>query len=620
MPTSGGASPADSIRREHSAPGRWRRRRASHLSIALALLAIQAGLLAHLAERYSPTVDEIGHLAAGLFTWEFGGFDLFRVNPPLVRTIATCPVWFVGPETDWSAYRSGLTERPEWALGRDLMRANGERSFRYFTWARWTLIPLGLLGGAVCYRWAGELYGAPAGLTALALWCFSPTVLAYGALITPDLGAAAAGAAAGYTFWRWLRKPGGVGAVLAGVALGLVLLTKMTWIVLFPLWPLLWVAWWMTERRELRIKGRGPQLRGGGTVAIDDHPSARSRPGGVAAILTLGLYILNAGYGFDGTFQPLGDYRFVSRTLSGRELADHEIKEGGNRFIGSWLARVPVPLPRDYVTGMDLQKREFERGKWSYLRGEWRHGGWWWYYLYAAAVKEPLGTWCLAGMALIAAWKAPTGGRPGRDALVLLAPGLVLFVFVSTQTGFNRYLRYVLPTFPFGIIWASQAVRLAMVHRGWALPVCGALLWSVGSSLWVYPHSLSYFNETVGGPARGHEHLADANVDWGQDLFELRDWLAAHPEAAPVGVACQAFVPLDLLGLEFGSVPDAPEPGWFIVSRHDRHRRDGRYRYFDRLEPVDRIGQSMDVYHVTPDDVARLQFERRNVPDGMRSG
>ena len=38
---------------------------------------------------------------------------------------------------------------------------------------------------------------------------------------------------------------------------------------------------------------------------------------------------------------------------------------------------------------------------------------------------------------------------------------------------------------------------------------------AVGSSLAIYPHSLSYFNELAGGPTKGHYHLIDSNIDWG---------------------------------------------------------------------------------------------------------
>ncbi len=47
------------------------------------------------------------------------------------------------------------------------------------------------------------------------------------------------------------------------------------------------------------------------------------------------------------------------------------------------------------------------------------------------------------------------------------------------------------------------------------------MVWFVAGSLWIYPHSLSYFNELVGGPTRGPRHLLGSNVDWGQDLRYL---------------------------------------------------------------------------------------------------
>jgi hypothetical protein len=50
--------------------------------------------------------------------------------------------------------------------------------------------------------------------------------------------------------------------------------------------------------------------------------------------------------------------------------------------------------------------------------------------------------------------------------MVLLAPLAVILALVSSQTGFNHHLRYVLPIFPFAFIWASKVARAA--GFGWA--------------------------------------------------------------------------------------------------------------------------------------------------------
>ena len=64
----------------------------------------------------------------------------------------------------------------------------------------------------------------------------------------------------------------------------------------------------------------------------------------------------------------------------------------------------------------------------------------------------------------------------------------------------------------------GRSLSLWRTHHFDHLAALILLLWSITSSLWIYPHSLSYFNETIGGPLNGPEHLLGSNVDWGQDL------------------------------------------------------------------------------------------------------
>ena len=141
--------------------------------------------------------------------------------------------------------------------------------------------------------------------------------------------------------------------------------------------------------------------------------------------------------------------------------------------------------------------------------------------------------------------------------MVLLVPACAVLIFVSMQTGFSHHLRYVLPIAPFTFIWMSKLAHvfgsegrdtltpdgsheeIGVPRQTWLMrcAVAGALGWSVISSLSVYPHTLSYFNELAGGPKGGHWHLGNSNVDWGQDLFYLKDWYDEHPEARPLQLA-----------------------------------------------------------------------------------
>lgn len=149
------------------------------------------------------------------------------------------------------------------------------------------------------------------------------------------------------------------------------------------------------------------------------------------------------------------------------------------------------------------------------------------------------------------------------------------------------------------------------MHRAIACVAAGALAWSVGSSLYYYPHSLSYFNELVGGPTGGIYHLASSNTDWGQDLFCLKRWLDKHPEAQPLHLGWEVS-PVDprAVGINYTLPPkDRPEPGWYAMSVNQLHRRDHAYDYFLSFEPVAMAGYSIYIYHVTLEEANRVRWE-----------
>ena len=215
------------------------------------LLAIHAGLLAYGAVVHSPTYNEPAHLVAGISYWQFGRFDVYCVNPPLVRMVAAIPVLLAGCQTDWTSFSGGPVRRSESAIASNFCTANGDRTIWLMTIARWGCIPFSLLGGYICFRWGRELYGSAAGLLSLTLWCFCPNIIAHGQLITCDAAAAACGVAACYTFWHWLKSPTWWNTISSGLVLGIAELTKTTLVILYPLWPLLWLIYRWPDRRGM---------------------------------------------------------------------------------------------------------------------------------------------------------------------------------------------------------------------------------------------------------------------------------------------------------------------------------------------------------------------------------
>jgi hypothetical protein len=85
-------------------------------------------------------------------------------------------------------------------------------------------------------------------------------------------------------------------------------------------------------------------------------------------------------------------------------------------------------------------------------------------------LKIPLGTWGLGILALVF---SVTARKPKKtentknninwiDEMILLFPSVILLIFVSSQTGFSRHFRYVLPAFPFFFIGISKIAEISM--------------------------------------------------------------------------------------------------------------------------------------------------------------
>jgi hypothetical protein len=604
----------------------------------LAALALaHAALVVHASWRSSPTIDEFAHVPAGVATWQTGTFALYHHNPPLAKLLAALPVLASHPAVDyggsWARARARGEPVSQVEFGGDFMRANAARYFELFRRARLPSVLLSLAGLALVFRCARGFWGDRAGLFAATLWAFEPNLIAHAGLATTDLAATV------LFFWaldalrRARENPSARRIAWAGAAAGLALLTKFTALVLVPVGIVLALLPSIQAPRRRRL----------------------------LFVPLIALALLNLGYLFDGTGQALGSFPFLSPALtkprSGGVVPHREARfyqmlyeQRQNRFEGSFLGPLPVPLPREYLLGLDEQAFEANPGLpgGGYavaLRGEIRRGGWWWYDLYALLVKLPLALPFLVILAAIAAALVPGARRSIAGELFWAAPAAALVVVMSAMTGLDIGVRYDLPMLPFlfvGMARVAQPAALAWMGRAGRAAIAGALVWMVVGTLRVHPHELSYFNEIAGGPRGGPRHLLDSNIDWGQDLLELRRVLERKGLTGPIGLAYFGAVDPGLAGLSWRVPPRDPRvvppghavpsdtptlvPGVYAVSvnflyglPHRVLGPDGAsvasdenaFAYFRALRPWARAGYSIEVFRVGPEQAARIEDEWR---------
>ena len=598
-----------------------------HFWFAL-LLVIHTGLATHSLWQKSVTIDEYAHLPAGFSYLQTGTFALYHQNPPLVKILAALPPLAAGAKVDYAHSWLETSPPSRWLFGDDFQAANPTRTtdggtIRYhelFNLARLVIVALSCIGAWLIFKWGTEVYGTTGGLIAASVWCLSPNVLAHARFVTTDLAAAVAFVAALYALWCWSERGGFWRCVVAGFVLGLAQLTKFTSLLLYPLGFVLVLIW---------------HFRNDGSHRGELIPKLT----GWIATVGISVVIINAGYLGEGSFRRLGEFEFLSRTLTVPQrttevdgavapVGENRVKsrraERSNRFGDSMLGALPVPLPYHYVAGFDEQKWESEteirsngqrKGYPVFLNGELRRTGWWYYYAACIAYKVPLFTltWlCLAtGLALA---RKPAMGI-GRDGTFALS-ALFILIAMSAGSDINLGLRYVLPLWPFLCLWIG---RLGTLPRRSAkiVLVAVAVLGLIPVAA-IHPHYLSYFNAIGGGPVGGRHRLIDSNLDWGQDLVALKRlmdregieniWLAYFGNEDPATV-----------GIDF-ALPRGPQPGWnavsvnYVMGLPFSHIRDGRgnrvrlerplFVGYQKFEPVARAGYSIDLYYLTAEDIS----------------
>nr|WP_241266867.1 phospholipid carrier-dependent glycosyltransferase [Streptomyces scabichelini] len=513
------------------------------------------------AVEQTPTIDEPVYVGAAEVYLEQHSLRYNPEHPPLGKLVIAAGLAFTDVHLD-PAFTGDQT-----ALGRHLLYESGNDPWRVMLFARLPMIVLTLLFGLVVFAFARDLAGPVGGLAALALYAFSPDVIAHGSLATLDVPAAGFLLTSVWLLWRARGRPV-LYLPLAGLALGAALATRMNTLVAVPVLLLLAVLSFWSARRTRGLGRRGTlRLVAYGVVAA----------AGVALVAVAVVW---------ATYLAV-DPRLPWPTP--RNVPDIRGKRG---LLTAWL-----PLPEPYRDGMRIQFGiEYSTKGGGFLFGR-RYFGALWYYLPAAVlVKTPLGMlalWAAGGIALLTVRRL----RPAAP-YVLVLPAVLFAMLLEGSRGFG--VRYVIfmPMF-----LAVAAAGVLAFRRRWAYGVTAALVVFVAvSSLRTYPYYLPYSNEAFGGPSKTHLRLHDSNVDWGQDLGRLADrlrqrypdqrvWLVYKGSGVPAYYGIDARDP-------FKAKPDDVR-GLFVVSNSAVAKAEPGgplEALIESSRPIDEVGHSITIF------------------------
>ncbi|WP_373302336.1 phospholipid carrier-dependent glycosyltransferase [Streptomyces flaveus] len=529
--------------------------------VVAVLLGQMAAAMITTAVQQTPTIDEPVYVGTAEVYLAQRDLRFNPEHPPLGKLIIASGLAFTDVHLD-PDFTGDQT-----ALGRHVLYESGNDPWRVMLFARLPMIALTLLFGLVVFAFARDLVGAAGGVAALALYAFSPDVIAHGSLATLDVPAA------GFlltSVWLLRRARGQPLRYLplAGLALGAALATRMNTLAAAPVLLLLAAVSYWSARRT-------PGLDRRGTLRLIAYSALAA-----AGVALVAVAVVWATYLAVDPRPPW---------TTPRNVPDIRGKRG---LVTAWL-----PVPEPYRDGMRIQFGiEYSTKGGGFLFGR-RYFGSLWYYLPAAVlVKTPLGMlalWAAGAVTLLTARRL----RPAAPYLLLL-PAVLLAVLLDGSRGFGVRYAIFLPMF------LAVAAAGVLIHRTWwAYGMTAALVVFVAvSSLRTFPYYLPYSNEAFGGPSKTRQHLHDSNVDWGQDLGRLaerlrqrypdeRVWLGYKGSGVPSYYGIDARDPLrakpeevrGLLLVSNSAVAKA-EPGGPLEALIESSR------------PIDEVGHSITIF------------------------
>jgi hypothetical protein len=492
------------------------------LAMALNLIVVTA--------RKSITADELVLIPAAYYNLVTDDFQLVREHPPLCKLLAGVPLLFIQPqEPAPDSLAPNLTRADrEWEYAMRFWQDNRVQFEAISFWSRVPMIALTLGLGLLIFGFARDLFGDRAALFAVALFALEPTMLAHGRVVQTDVVASFGLLLSVYALFRYWRAPNWKRAAVVGAAAGIGMLTKFSIIIVGPalLVVFIWLLWRSPRRAEIGWHG-------------------------VIAAITL-LLVVNAGYFFRHRNLAQEDAEWIVRSFPDSSAA-----------VLTTVRTLWYVLPTDFLIGIFWQLHHSQQGHPAGLLGMYSQWGWWYYFPVAFALKTTL-PFLIVSLASIAWASYRVIYKRDTRLLFLLVPFLLYTLFVM-MSPIDIGVRYYLPAYAFLFISGgalldnllrkklSRRTRLVL-----ASSVVLMLVWMGGEAIRAYPNYMPYMNELAS--ARPHWwYLSDSNVEWGDDVKDLAQYLRERGETRARGLLLGGYVTLSFYGVEYLDASASPE-------------------------------------------------------------
>ncbi len=553
----------------------------------LAIFFLQA--VASMVQK-SPTADEAAHhIAPGYSFLKTRDFRLNSTGPPLMEELAALPLLFMNdlrlPLEHSSWDRIQRTEFG-WQF---LYVDNKDKVDRIVFWSRIPIVLTGVFLGFLVFLWSNRLYGFNAGVFALFLYAFSPTVLAHTRLVTMDIGASCFIFLAIFCFYLYCRNPSFANLFLSGIAFGLAQLSKYTAVYLYLVYLVFFFCIWFLSKKDFMADYK--VIRNIRKLLLS-----------IIFIFLIGNLVVFCGYFFE--LKPL----LLNDIDVGEKIAFFETfitKVFGNdsdvlkeKFVDFALNQ-PVPFSTYIMGFLGASNQTLVENKFSsMIFGNYSSDGWWYYYFIVFLLKTSFSVLIL----LIVAILFNRGLSRNRMSELFITVPVILLMMFTMFSVLQLGVRYILPIYPFLFVYISKIVNVNVPDsKGFTqrrlvyLLILLLAFCHLFSSVKAFPHYLPYFNILGGGANNGYKCLTRVNTDLGQDLKGLANYLAEN-NISRVKLSYWGFASPEIYNITKLPIKEIekeiPENDVYAISVHHIDE----FEWAEKFKPRCKIGYSLFVY------------------------
>lgn len=588
-------------------------------AILLVLLMLVLATISQKQE--SAVMDEVAHIPAGYSYLTQKDMRLNPEHPPLLKDLSAIPLLFIKGINFPNQLKSWTSEiNSQWDFGFKFLYESKNNADKIIFWSRVPMLLLLVLMGFFIYRWTKELYGKIPALLAIFFFVFSPAFLAHGRYVTTDVGATFAFFFASYFFIKCLSAEArGDGdknhknIILAGLSFGIAQLIKFSLALLIPYFGILVLIriyiYWRENKQFWKT--------------FFSHIFK------FAAIMIIGFLLVYPVYMFHIANYPaekqISDTTFIASQFPLKPISNLTI----------WMSKQPILRPyAQYALGLFMVFQRATGGNTTYFLGDVTNQGWKNYFPIVYAIKEPLALHIFTIIALLfltagakkeiwqRIFKSLSHFIKNNFTEIAMLIFLAIYWGASLASNLNIGVRHILPTFPFVYILISGQIKklFEKIHHkkllvivSWVL-VGGLMIWYTISSLSSLPYYLTHFNELIGGGKNGYIYVTDSNLDWGQDLKRLANWIdEQNIEKIYVdyfgGATASYYLGNKAKEWHAEYNPEKAKGSWLAVSatflQQSRAiptkgfgKRTDQYLWLNQYTPVTVIGNSIFVYYI----------------------